>query len=118
MENQSGWKAKISFACYLALTGGILLGSFITVIIFLGMKLDYQELTFPAALISLPINESIIFGITLLFARHKGASLRKLGLKKPSIKILLLVSFAAFFLLLFALPYYFFEGVCGSAEIF
>jgi membrane protease YdiL (CAAX protease family) len=102
MENQSGWKAKISFACYLALAGGILLGSLIAAIIFLGMKLDYRELTFPAALISLPINESIIFGITLLFARHKGASLRKLGLKKPSIKILLLVSFAAVFLLLLA----------------
>jgi membrane protease YdiL (CAAX protease family) len=102
MENQSGWKAKISFACYLALTGGILLGSFIAAIIFLGMKLDYRELTFPAALISLPINESIILGVTLLFARHKGASLRTLGLKKPNLKILLLVSFAAVFLLLLA----------------
>jgi membrane protease YdiL (CAAX protease family) len=102
MENHSGWKAKISFVCYLALGGGILLGSFITAFIFLGMNLDVQELTFPAALISLPINEGIILGITFLFARYKGASLKNLGLKKPSLKILLLVSLGAFLLLLLA----------------
>ena len=102
MENQSGWKAKIAFVCYLALAGGIFLGSIIVAIILLGVGLDYQELTFPVALISLPINEGIILGITLLFARHKGAGLRKLGLKKPSLKILLLVSFAAVLLLLLA----------------
>ena len=102
MENQSGWKAKIAFVCYLALAGGILLGGIVVAFILLGMGLDYQELTFPIALISLPINEGIILGITLIFAIHKGASLRKLGLKKPSLKILLLVSVAAVFLLLLA----------------
>jgi membrane protease YdiL (CAAX protease family) len=102
MENHSGWKAKISFACYLALGGGILLGSFIAVFIFLGMNLDIQNLTFPAAFISLPINESIILGITFLFARYKGASLKELGLKKPNLKILLFVSVGAFLLLLLA----------------
>jgi membrane protease YdiL (CAAX protease family) len=102
MENNSGWKAKISFACYLALGGGILLGAFIVVFIFLGMRLDYQELTFPSALISLPINEGIILVITFLFARYKGADMKKLGLKKPSLKILLLVSIGAILLLLLA----------------
>lgn len=102
MENQSGWKAKIAFVCYLALAGGIFLGSIVAAFILLGMGLDYQELTFPIALISLPINEGIILGITLIFAKHKGASLRELGLKKPKLKLLLLVSLAAFFLLLLA----------------
>ena len=102
MENQSSWKAKIALACYLALAGGILLGGVIVGIILLGMGLDYQELTFPIALISLPINEGIILGITLIFAIHKGASLRKLGLKKPSHEILLLVSVAAVFLIMLA----------------
>ncbi len=102
MKNHSVWKAKISFACYLALGGGILLGSFIVAFIFLGIRLDIQELTFPTALISLPINEGIILGITILFARYKGANMKNLGLKKPSLKILLLVSIGALFLLLLA----------------
>jgi membrane protease YdiL (CAAX protease family) len=102
MENQSGWKAKMAFVCYLALVGGIILGSFVVAFILLGLGLDYQNLTFPIALISLPVNEGIILGITLLFAKYKGASLRDLGLKKPKPKILLLVSVAAFFLLLLA----------------
>ncbi len=111
MENHSGWKAKIAFVCYLALAGGIFLGSIIVAIILLGVGLDYPELTFPVALISLPINEGIILGITLLFAQHKGASLRKLGLKKPSLKILLLVSVAAVLLLLLAGTIAIFEEV-------
>ncbi len=101
-KNRSGWKAKISFACYIALTGGIFLGSFIVGLIFLGMGFDYQNLSFPAGLISLPINEGIILVVTLLFARHKGASLKKLGLKRPSLKILLLVSIGAVLLLMLA----------------
>jgi membrane protease YdiL (CAAX protease family) len=104
VENQSGWKGKTAFFCYLALAGGILLGSFIVAFILLGvgMGLDYQELPFPTSLVAIPINESIILGITLLFAKHQGASLKKLGLKKPSLKNLLLVSVAAFLLLLLA----------------
>ena len=102
MEDQSGWKVKIAFACYLALAGGIFLGSIIVALTLLGIGLNYQELTFPASLISLPINEGIILGITFIFAKHKGASLRKLGLKKPSLKILLVISFAALLLLLLA----------------
>jgi membrane protease YdiL (CAAX protease family) len=102
VENQSNWKGKTAFFCYLVLGGGILLGSFIVAFILLGLGLNYQELPFPIALISIPVNEGLILGITLLFAKHQGASLRKLGLKKPSLKILLLVSLAAFILLLVA----------------
>ena len=102
MENQPFWKAKTALVCYILLFAGILLGSVILAFILLGMGLDVKELTFPSAVIALPINEGIILGITLLFANQKGADLRQLGLKKPSLKIILLASFAALFLLLLA----------------
>jgi len=98
MEDQSKWKAKIALACYFALVGGILMGSFIMAFVLIGMyglETDYMDLPFPIALISLPINESIILGVTLLFARYKGVSLRELGLKKASFRILAIVSVVA-----------------------
>jgi membrane protease YdiL (CAAX protease family) len=102
MENQFDWKAKTAFLCYLALAAGLLVGSIIVAIILLGLGLDYQESSFPLTLISLPITEGIILGITLLFAKNEGASLRKLGLKKPSLRIIVIVSFVAVFLLFLA----------------
>jgi len=102
MENQSFWKAQTAFLCYITLAAGLLVGSIIVAIILFGLGLDFQELTFPVALISLPITEGIILGITLLFAKHKGANLRKLGLKKPSLRIIVIVSFAAVLLLFLA----------------
>jgi uncharacterized protein len=102
METQSGWKAKTAFTCYLTLAAGIFGGSLILVIILLGLGVDLQELPYPTALISLPINEGIILGITLLFAQQKGATLKQLGLKKPRLKTLVIVSFAAVLLLFLA----------------
>ena len=102
MENHSEWRAKLAFLCYLALAAGLFVGSFILAIILFGLGLDFQELPFPLALVSLPITEGIILGITLLFANYKGASLRKLGLKKPSLKIIVIVSVAAVLLLFLA----------------
>jgi membrane protease YdiL (CAAX protease family) len=103
VDDQPNWNGKIAFVCYLALAGGIFLGSLIVAIILLGLgHLDYQELTFPVALISLPVTEGVILGITLIFAKYKGASFRKLGVKKPSLKIMVLVSFAVVLLLLLA----------------
>ena len=102
MENQPFWKAKTALVCFLLLFVGIIVGSIVVAIILLGIGLDFQELTFPSALISLPITEGIILGITLLFAKQNGASLKQLGLKRPSLKTILIVSFAAVFLLLLA----------------
>lgn len=102
MENQSGWRASIAIACYVTLIAGILLGSIIVALILVGLGTDFQELSFPASLISLPITEGIILGITLLFAKHKGANLQKLGLKKPSPKTIMIVSVAAVLLILLA----------------
>lgn len=100
MENQPKWKAKAALACYLALVGGLLTVSLVVWLVLSGMGTDYLDLPFPLALISLPVNEALIVVITLLFARHKGASLKELGLKKPSVRILMIVSVVAVPLLL------------------
>ena len=102
MENQSVWKAKPAILCYVTLAAGIFVGSIIVAIILLGQGLDMQELPFPVALISLPITEGIILAITLLFAKYYGADLKKLGLKKPSLKTIVIVSVAAVLLLFLA----------------
>jgi membrane protease YdiL (CAAX protease family) len=102
MENHSDWKAKTAFLCYLTLAAGLIAGSIIVAIILLGLGLDFQESSFPLALVSLPITEGIILGITLLFAKYQNASLRKLGLKKPSLRIIAIVSLAAVLLLFLA----------------
>lgn len=103
MENQFDWKAKLALACYLALAVGILMGSIVTGLLLLGMGFDYQDLPFPLSLLAIPINHSIMLGITLLFAKCKGASLGKLGLKKTSLRILIIVSFSAVLLFLLAI---------------
>jgi len=100
METQPKWKAKAALACFLALVGGILLGSLVVGLVLLGIGIDYLSLPFPIALISLPVNETIFVVITLLFAKYKGASLKELGLKKPSVRILMIVSVVAVPLLL------------------
>jgi len=68
--------------------------------VLLGMRIDYLDLPFPFAFISIPVNESVIVGVTLLFANHKGAGLKELGLKKVSLRIWATVSVAAVFLYL------------------
>lgn len=102
MENEPFWKAKTAFTCYITLAAGILVGSIILVAILFLLGFDVLALPFPSALISLPINEGIILGITLLFARQRGAGLKHLGLKKPSLKTIVIVSFAALLLLFLA----------------
>lgn len=100
------WRARIAFVCYFALTGGILTSSIMLSLVLFGMGIDFRDLPFPTALISLPINETVLLGITLLFARYKNVSLRELGLKKVSFRILVIVSVLAVFL--------FFLGLCIS----
>ncbi len=102
MDNQPFWKAKTALLCYLLLFAGILVGSIILAIILLGMGLDFQELTFPSALIALPINEVIILAVTLFFAKQSGAGLKQLGLKKTSLKIILIASLVGLILLFLA----------------
>ena len=103
MEKQSKWKAKLALGCYFALLGGIFMGAIILELILLGMGIDYQDSPFPIALIATPVNETIILGVTLLFARYRGASLKELGLKKASFRVLVIVSVLAVFLYLLGL---------------
>ncbi len=95
MDNQSRWTARLAFACYLTLIGGILAGSFIVTLALLGASIDPLNPPFPIAFISLPVNEAIILGVTLLFARYRRATLKELGLKKASFKVLTIVSLVA-----------------------
>ncbi|MDH5783615.1 MAG: hypothetical protein OEZ35_08165, partial [Candidatus Bathyarchaeota archaeon] len=98
MEKQSRWKAKLALGCYFALIGGIFMGAIVLELILLGMGIDYQDSPFPIVFIATPVNETIILGVTLLFARYKSASLEELGLKKASFRILAVVSVLAVFL--------------------
>lgn len=100
MEDQPKWRAKLALACYFALVGGIFIGSLIVGLVSLGMGVDLPDLPFPIALVSIPVNETIILGVTLLFARYKGVSLKELGLKKASIGVLAIVSVVAVLLFL------------------
>ncbi|UCE43923.1 MAG: CPBP family intramembrane metalloprotease [Candidatus Bathyarchaeota archaeon] len=112
MEDQPEWRAKLAFTCFFALVGGIFVGSLVLGLVSLGMGIDILDPPFPIALISIPVNEAIILGITLLFAKYKGASLKELGLKKASFGILLTVSLAALPLLLLV------WGISIGEEIF
>ncbi len=86
------------------------MGSFIVELVLFGMNIDSLDLSFPIALISLPVNETIILGVTLLFARYKGASLKELGLKKARFRILAIVS-------VFAVPLFLLATSIGVVEI-
>jgi len=111
MENQPKWKAKLALACYFALIGGILMASIMVELTLFAMNIDYLDLSFPIVFISLPVNEMIILGITLLFARYRGVSLKELGLKRASLKILAIVSVVALPLFLLAVGVSFGEEV-------
>ena len=101
MENQPKWAAKVSLACYIALIGGILFGSLVVGLILATVGIvPFENLPFPIAFVSLPVNEAIIVVIALLFAKYKGASLTDLGLKRASIKVLAIAFIAAIPLLL------------------
>lgn len=100
MGNRSEWKAASALGCFLALFAGVLTSVLLEELVLSSMRIDYSDLAFPVALISSPINETIILGVTLWFTRHNGASLSGLGLRKPSPKILAIASVLALLLYL------------------
>ncbi|UCD39706.1 MAG: CPBP family intramembrane metalloprotease [Candidatus Bathyarchaeota archaeon] len=103
MNDQSKWKAKPALLCYFALIGGLLVGAIILEVILLGMGITLENSPFPVTLIGTPINEFIILGVTLLFAGRRGASFKELGLRRVSLKVLILVSVLAGLLFLIGL---------------
>ena len=112
MENQIFWKAKTALICYITLFIGIIFGGIIIAFILIGTGNSLIELNFPSAIIMLPINEGLILGITLFFARKQKATLKHLGLKKPNLKILFFGFLAALLLIFLA------GGVSLLEEIF
>lgn len=95
MKNPSKWTARLSFVCYVAVFGGSVGASFVVAFILEAMKIDVLNLPYPAALFIFPITESVILLVTMLFARYKRASLRELGWKKASFRVLAIASVAA-----------------------
>ena len=96
-ETKSEWGARLAFGCYLALLGGAFIGSVLLGSILSSMKLNFLNLPFPYALIAVPVNEAIFLGVVLLFASSK-----KLGFRKVSPKIVVIVSIVAVLLILLA----------------
>ena len=95
MKNKSEWRAKLASACYIALIGGVFMSSIVLELALLGMGIDSLDLPFSIVLVASPVSEAIILGVALLFARHKSAGLKELGLKKASFRILAIVSVLA-----------------------
>lgn len=111
MENQPYWKAKSALLCYIAIFVAILSVSIIISLILLGIGISFDELNFPSAIIVLPINECLILGITLIFAKQKGAGLRHLGLKRLTFRLIIIGSLVAVFLLFLAGGFSIFEEI-------
>lgn len=102
MESQSKWTAKLAFIYYLTFIGGGVIGALFFQIILLALKIDILD--FPISLLLSPVLEAIYFLEVILFAKYKGAGFRELGLKRANLKVLIIVSFLAFPILLLNLP--------------
>jgi membrane protease YdiL (CAAX protease family) len=100
MEKEQNWRATESFLCYIIIAVGIFVISLTIGIALLITGIELENLTFPTALISLPINEGFILIVAILFAKQNNANLSQLGLRRPSFKVLITVSLVAFLLLL------------------
>jgi len=100
VESQANWKAKTALLCYITLIATLVAASILVAIIMVAFRLDIEQLNFPFALVSLPVTETGILIVTLLFARGEHATLKDLGLKKPNIKTLTIVSCASILLLI------------------
>lgn len=93
MDSQSNWGAKLALLSYFVLIGGMSLASFVVQLLLPGIVTG--DLPFPTGLVILPVVDVTSLGITLLFARYKGAGLKELGLRKISLRILAIVVIAA-----------------------
>ncbi len=88
-----------------------MMGSLVMGLLLFGMRIDLLDLPFPFAFLSVPVNETIILGVTLLFAKYKGVGLKELGLKKASLSTLIIVSVVAVPLFFIAFGFSIFEEI-------
>jgi len=108
--NSSSWGAKAALACYLLLIAGIFISSFaVGVVLVILRVVDYASLSFPLALISIPIGETIILGIVIFFARISHAHAAQLGLKKIDARTAITVMIIGVVLIFIA-------GIIAAAE--
>jgi membrane protease YdiL (CAAX protease family) len=96
MVNQPKWGARIAFACAVSLIGAVFaVHSVVGFGLFQFAPWHMQlELPFPIYILFGPILQVILLTITLVFARYSRASLKDMGLKRTSPKILVRVSVA------------------------
>jgi membrane protease YdiL (CAAX protease family) len=109
--NSSSWGAKAALACYLLLIAGIFISSFAVGVVLVVLRVvDYADLSFPLALLSLPIGEAVTLIIVIFFARINRASPAQLGLKKINTKTAIAVMTIGIVLIFVA-------GMIANAEI-
>lgn len=106
----TSWGAKAALACYLLLIASLFISSFAVGVVFVFLRVvDYADLSFPLALISIPIGETIILVIVIFFARVTHASPAQLGLKKIDARTVAAVAIIGIVLIFVA-------GIIANAE--
>ncbi|MGQ9543043.1 MAG: lysostaphin resistance A-like protein [Candidatus Bathyarchaeia archaeon] len=81
------WGAKSSLACFIVVVAGVLAVSLVTSIALTLSGVSLKEPPYPISLISIPVNESAILLLTMVFVRRSRASLRHLGFRRISIAV-------------------------------
>ena len=95
MKVQPRWRAKLSLLCYVAVVAGTFVGGTVVSLVLLSVGIDVVDPPFPTVLVIIPVNEAIIVGVTLLFARYRRGGLGELGLRKASAKTAMIALIAA-----------------------
>lgn len=109
--NAQSWGAKAALACYLLVLAGIIISSFIVIVVLFILRVaDTASLSFPLALISIPIGETVTLIIVIFFARINHARAVQLGLKKISVRTAMTVITIGIILI-------FVVGMIANAEI-
>ncbi|MBS7625486.1 CPBP family intramembrane metalloprotease [Candidatus Bathyarchaeota archaeon] len=78
------WGAKSSLACFIVVVAGVLVVSIATSLALTLGGVSLKDPQYPLSLVSIPVNESAILLLTMLFVRRSKASLSALGFKRVS----------------------------------
>ncbi|MEM3502309.1 MAG: hypothetical protein QXH16_07935, partial [Candidatus Bathyarchaeia archaeon] len=78
------WGAKSSLACFIVVVAGVLAASLATSLALTLVGVSLKDPQYPLSLVSIPVNESAILLLTMVFVRRSKASLSTLGFKRVS----------------------------------
>lgn len=78
------WGAKSSLVCFIVVVAGVLAVSLATSIALTLGGVSLKDPQYPLSLVSIPVNESTILLLTMIFMRRNKANLNALGFKKVS----------------------------------